>query len=131
MSRILLIEADKVLADNLTGYFKSAGHTVDWCLDAQSAIEHADNKRPDLVLLDLMLCGRSGVEFLYEFRSYADWQELPVVIFSSVSMKDLGASADAFEHLGVSAYHYKPTTSLSQLAYSVNFILGTPIKSKA
>lgn len=127
MSRILMVETDKLIADNLAQYLRNFGHSVDWQLDLQAAINAADSQRPDLVILDLMLCGRSGVEFLYEFRSYPDWQEIPVVLFSNISVRDLGHSTSSFDELNISAYHYKPTTSLAQLAASINFLLGQPV----
>lgn len=124
MARILLIETDRLIANNLTMYFTGKGHQVDWQQELQSAIDAADNHTPDIVLLDLMLCGRSGVEFLFEFRSYPDWQEVPAVLYSNISVKDLGKTTASFEDLNVAAYHYKPTTSLMQLAHSIDFILA-------
>lgn len=124
-----MVETDKLIADNLCCYLEKSGHTVDWQLDLQAAINAADQHRPDLVLLDLMLCGRSGVEFLYEFRSYPDWQDVPVVLFSNISIRDLGSSTAGFNELNISAYHYKPTTSLSQLAQSIDFVVGNPVNA--
>lgn len=122
-----MVETDKLIANNLTRYLEKSGHEVDWQLDLQAAITAADESRPDLVMLDLMLCGRSGVEFLYEFRSYPDWQNVPVVLFSNISMRDLGPSTAGFNELNISAYHYKPTTSLAQLAHSIDFVVGNPV----
>jgi DNA-binding response OmpR family regulator len=127
MARILMVETDKLIADNLSCYLEKSGHQVDWQLDLQAAINSADRQRPDLVLLDLMLCGRSGVEFLYEFRSYPDWQNVPVVLFSNISIRDLGTSTSGFNELNISAYHYKPTTSLAQLAHSIDFVVDNPV----
>jgi CheY-like chemotaxis protein len=62
-----------------------------------------------------LLASRSGIEFLYELRSYPDWQNLPVIIFSNIVAEEMNACLKAFEHLNIAAYHYKPTTSLSQL----------------
>jgi CheY-like chemotaxis protein len=90
-------------------------------------MDSADMRRPDIVILDLMLAGRSGVEFLYEFRSYPDWQQLPVIVFSNISPGELGSSAIGFEELNIAAFHYKPSTSLSQLRSSVDSLLQ-PVK---
>jgi len=120
MARILLIEADRVLATNLQAFLKAAGHQVEWHVDPQVAMDAIDKKKPDLLILDLLLAGRSGVEFLYELRSYPDWQKLPIIVFSSVSNRELGQSApDALKQLDIAAYLYKPETNLSQLAAAV------------
>lgn len=126
MCRILFIETDCVIASNLRNYFERLGHLVEWHVDPQLAVFSADEKRPDIVILDLMLAGRSGVEFLYEFRSYPDWQDLPVVVFSNVSERELGQGVSSFPQLNITAYHYKPQTTLSQLAQTIDKILQNP-----
>ena len=123
MANILLIEADRPLAASLQKFLTNAGHTVDWNVDPQAAMDSADSQRPDLVIMDLMLAGRSGVEFLYEFRSYPEWQELPIVVFSNISAGDLGSSAIGFEELSISAFHYKPATTFADLSQSVERLL--------
>lgn len=123
MATILLIEPDRLLAKNCTDYLKSLGHKVIWRVDPQEAVQWADKNLPDVVILDLLLANRSGIEFLYEFRSYPDWQNLPVVIFSHISAEDVKGCVEAFEQLNISAYHYKITTSLAQLGHSVELAL--------
>ena len=131
MGKILLVETDRLIAENLIHYLSRSGHSVDWQRDLQAAIDASDTACPDLVVLDLMLCGRSGVEFLYEFRSYPDWQDIPVVLFSNISMRDLGASTAGFSQLNISAYHYKPTTSLAHLSDSIDFVISHPLNAPA
>jgi len=108
--------------------FQSQGHTVMMCASAQSAIFGADERLPDVVVLELQLIGHSGIEFLYEFRSYAEWQAIPVVVHSQVPA---GEFADSWQfmrtELGVSAYLYKPLTSLHALLRSVNQCLVQPV----
>lgn len=116
MARIILIESDRLLAQNFSQYLTDRKHNVSWHVDPQMAMDDADENPPDIVVLDLLLAGRSGIEFLYEFRSYADWQKLPVVVISTIAVEDLGECISAFEQLNVTAYRYKPTTSLAQLA---------------
>lgn len=123
MCRILLIETDCVLAKNLQDFFGRLNHEVEWQVDPQLAVFSADENKPDVIILDLMLTGHSGVEFLYEFRSYPDWQDLPIVVFSGVSERELGQAVSSFPQLNISAYHYKPSTSLSQLAQTIDKLL--------
>lgn len=130
MARILIVETDRLIAENLSRYLKKNGHETDWQQDLQAAIDSADKQLPDLVVLDLMLCGRSGVEFLYEFRSYPDWQNIPVVLFSNISIRDLGQSTAGFSQLNISAYHYKPVTTLSRLAHSIDFVVNSPVNAE-
>lgn len=123
MARILFIETDRIIATNLTKFLNRRGHEIDWHVDPQLAVFSADKNKPDVVILDLMLGSRSGVEFLYEFRSYPDWQNMPVIVFSNVSERELGQCITSFPQLNITAYHYKPQTSLSQLAQTVEQVL--------
>jgi CheY-like chemotaxis protein len=130
VANVLLMETDHILAKNLSKYLSSLGHEVSWHVEPQSAIDQADKKRPDVIILDLMLANhRSGIEFLYEFRSYPEWQNLPVVIFSHVAAEDFKGCLDSLKQLNVAAFRYKPTTSLSDLAQSIDQALKQPINA--
>ncbi len=124
MADILLMETDHILAKNLSKYLKSLGHNVSWCVEPQDAINHADHRCPDVIILDLLLVNnRSGIEFLYEFRSYPEWQDLPVIIFSHVAAENLKDCIDSLEQLNVAAHRYKPTTTLADLAKTIDLSL--------
>jgi len=123
MARILLIEPDRLLAKNITAAFKRAGHQTDWCVDAQAAINTADAATPDLVILDLLLSFHGGIEFLYELRSYPEWVELPVIIFSSLPSEEVNFASSAFVQLGVNYFLPKISTGLAQLVTAANQLL--------
>lgn len=124
MSRILLLETDKFMAANITGLLEANGHIIDWQVDPQEAIISVDVQPVDLIISELILAGRSGVEFLYELRSYPDWQDLPVIIFTNVPAREVGASAQGFGELKIDAYHYKCSTPLTKLLKSVEACLS-------
>jgi DNA-binding response OmpR family regulator len=120
MAQILLIEPDRLLADTYRQALESAGHWVVMCAGAQSAIFAADEIKPDMVILEIQLVGHSGIEFLYEFQSYPDWQNIPVLIQSNVPAGEFAGSWDMLQaQLGVRAYFYKPLTTIRTLLASV------------
>ena len=94
---ILLIEPDKLLGQTYSQMLQQAGHALSTVATAQQAIFAADEHRPDLVLLELQLVSHSGIEFLYEFRSYPDWQSIPVMIVSHVPPGEFTAELGSFE----------------------------------
>lgn len=121
MAHILLVEPDRLLAEMYLEALMSAGYGVIVCAGAQTAIQAADEQRPDLVILELQLVEHSGVEFLYEFRSYPDWQAVPVLVQSSIPPEEFQDNRQVLQReLGVAAYLYKPQTSLQQLVRTVN-----------
>jgi DNA-binding response OmpR family regulator len=114
---ILLVEPDEQLGQIYSQALQRAGHKVDWRRDAQTAIEAADQTRPEAVILEVQLARHNGIEFLYEFRSYPDWQKTPVILHTNAL--GLPSSEDLLARLGVHAVHYKPQTSLAQLVTSL------------
>ncbi len=124
MSQVLLLEADHLVAKNIIKVLKRAGHRVDWQVEPQAATDSADALRPDLVILDLVLAGRGGIEFLYEFRSYPEWQTVPVILYSNVAREELGDTYDELNQLGIQAYLHKPVASISELLKAVRSALA-------
>jgi DNA-binding response OmpR family regulator len=116
VAHILLVEPDRLIAKTYMQALKKAGHTVQACATAQSAVFCADERQPDLLILEIQLVGHSGIELLYELRSYPDWQELPVVIVTNVPAGEFQGSWPLLKNeLGVLSYHYKPLFSLQAL----------------
>ena len=123
-NNILLIEPDRVMGKTVTSALNSKGYSVRHVYDAQAAIVEADDNCPILVICEIQLIGHSGIEFLYEFRSYTDWQTVPVIIYSSVPPTEFASSSNGLAiELGVSRYLYKPTTNMSQLLREVDGLL--------
>jgi DNA-binding response OmpR family regulator len=116
--RILLIEPDKVLATTYRRALEEQGHTVSVAYDAQTAINVADATAPELLVLELQLIEHNGIEFLYEFRSYPEWQLIPVLIHTWVPLD--AHMTESLKQLHVIGYHYKPQTSLRRLLASID-----------
>lgn len=112
---ILMIEPDIILARLQKSFLEKKGFSVDWTASAQEAITLADAKRPDVVLLEMLLPRHNGIEFLYEFRSYDDWNNIPIIVNSHVSKKSFGLDDTLWSRLGIKHYLYKPLTSLDML----------------
>lgn len=128
MASVLIIEPDRVLAAAYCQGLEQTGHSPVVCATAQAAIEQADAQRPDAIVLELQLVAHSGIEFLYEFRSYSDWQSIPVIVLSQVPARQLQTqTAQLYEQLGVQAYLYKPVTSITQLVETLESVVGRPV----
>ncbi len=123
--KLLLVEPDKVLANNVSQFFKKQGYQVSWASSAQSGIEKTDSFEPDVIVLDLQLGGHSGIEFLHELRSYGDWQDLPVVVYTSIHSDALGGEELAKTGLTIAAYIHKPRAGLKKLASAVESAIKT------
>lgn len=123
MLKILLIEADHLLARQIAQSLGRRGHQVEWQVNPQKAMASADKTLPDLIILDMLLAGHGGLEFLFELRSYPEWQGLPIIIYSQVAQVDFEETAIGLEQLNIAAFLHKPATSLKELAVSVDQVL--------
>lgn len=124
MTRVLLIESNQVLADTIARYLESHRLVVDVAKEPQAAITKADANRPDVVLLDLLLAERSGIEFLYEFVSYPDWQGVPVVLLSSVPEHEVNIAGEGFAQCNIHKFIYKPQANLASIYEAVKYCLS-------
>ena len=64
------------------------GHDLEFFHDGVAAIAAMDEQVPDLVILDILLTGPTGFAVLNEMRSYPELMKVPVVIVTSVKIKD-------------------------------------------
>ena len=96
MANIFILEPDNLLAGNLRSFFANANHTAYVHSDPQSALTTADEYKPDIVITNLQLAGRSGIEFLYEFRSYSDWQNIPVILLGHLRNEEMTQYTEVF-----------------------------------
>lgn len=127
MAHILLLEPDKLLARSYVSSLQMAGHDVHHQNDAQKALSVLDEHDIQLIILELELPHHNGVEFLYEMRSYPDWDHIPVVLHTMVPAAHPGLGRIFWKELGITAYYYKPHTSLVQLVRYANQHLSTPV----
>lgn len=125
---ILIIESSRTLARTYKLALEADGHTVVSAHGAQEAIVLLDTspKPPDLLIMELQLVGHYGVEFLYELRSYAEWQNIPIIVNSLIPSHVLDRMAEQLKNLGVKQYFYKPSTSLKKLRSAVSGLVQEP-----
>jgi len=123
MAQILLVEPDTILAKTYAAFLQRAGHHVLRAGDAQSAINACDAVQPDCIVLEIQLPQHNGIEFLYELRSHADWQRIPVIILSQRTTDQLSMDAPKMLELGINGFCYKPDTSLTTLQVLIDDIL--------
>ncbi len=118
---ILLIEPDAVAAPLYAAGLSAAEHTVATASSAQAAIGAADTTSPDLVIMEMQLGAHNGIAFLQEFRSYAEWQRVPVLVHSfQKPPMDAAILAVLQREYGIHSWLYKPQTSIAMLVSAVH-----------
>jgi len=80
LSKILIVEDEPQIAEILEAYLKDAGFETDRAIDGIRALELFHWFRPDLVILDVLLPGRSGLEVLQQIRKAS---QIPILILTA------------------------------------------------
>lgn len=79
-ARILIVEDEPKLGALLADYLKVAGHETRWLADGREVVPAVKANVPDLILLDLMLPGRDGLDICRELRSFSD---VPIIMITA------------------------------------------------
>lgn len=80
MSQILLVEDEPKLAALVSDYLRAGGYAVDHLADGQAVIPKIRLGQYDLILLDLMLPGRDGLDICRELRSFS---QIPLIMMTA------------------------------------------------
>lgn len=84
MSRILVVEDEIKLAQLLHDYLLREGYDVTVLSNGNEVLSHIENWTPDLMLLDLMLLGRSGIDICRDIRQgEVVYSELPIIMITA------------------------------------------------
>lgn len=90
---------------------------------AQKGIELADKNIPKVVILEPLIYLHNGIEFIYEFRSYSEWLDVPIILYTNLSQSELKFTNEMKQDLGVVDHLYKPTNTLQKLISKVEDVI--------
>ena len=98
---VLLVEDDAAIRDMITFSLRQAGFTCEALKDGESGLEWLKNQQPDMILLDWMLPGIDGIEFIRRLRANEFLASIPVIMLTAK-----GESEDMVKGLSVGADDY-------------------------
>ena len=102
MSRVLVVEDESAIAELISLNLRHAGYEVTLAASADQARLEIDRVLPDLVILDWMLPGQSGLAFAKRLRGETRTRELPIIMLTAradESDKVAGLDAGADDYL--------------------------------
>lgn len=115
-TRVLIVEDDHILRKALETMCRQQGFDVQTAADGEAGLRLALEIRPEIVLLDLLMPKRTGVEVLRELKADPSTAGIPVIVLSNSSREDYRAQALA---LGAAQYHLKSSLSLAEVVQRV------------
>jgi CheY-like chemotaxis protein len=99
-ARVLVVEDDPDIADYMASFLEDEGYEVTSASRCSSALAVMSDFNPDIVLIDALLPGRSGLEFLVTLRRDPRYSSLPLVV---VTGNDRLLEDDCQSYLGAHA----------------------------
>ncbi len=116
MKSILLVEDDPFLIDIYTTKLKESGFSVDVAADGESALKKIQERKADLLILDIVLPGVDGWEILRKVKSLPELKDLKVIVLSNLGQKE---EVEKGVDLGIDKYlikaHYTPSEVVEQI----------------
>jgi DNA-binding response OmpR family regulator len=116
MKQILLVEDDPFLIDIYTTKLRESGFFVEVATNGEIALRKIKEKKPDLMVLDIVLPQTDGWEVLREIRSQPELKDLKVIILSNLGQKE---EVEKGVELGATKYlikaHYTPTQVVEEI----------------
>ncbi|MEY8841652.1 response regulator transcription factor [Cribrihabitans sp. XS_ASV171] len=110
--KVLLIEDEPNITEAIRFLLTRDGWQVETHEDGTTAVNKVSESRPDLVILDLMLPGKSGMDILREVRELDGMERLPVLMLTA---RGQSRDRDMAEKAGVSRFMTKPFSNTEVL----------------
>jgi two-component system, OmpR family, phosphate regulon response regulator PhoB len=83
MSRVLVVEDESAIAELISLNLRHAGYEVTVAIDSTQALAEVDRVLPDLILLDWMLPGQSGLTLAKRWRGEARTKDVPIIMLTA------------------------------------------------
>jgi two-component system, OmpR family, response regulator RpaA len=117
---IVVIEDDPSLQQDLTIAFVEAGLVVHNAYDGDEGARLVLEKKPDIVLLDLILPKKGGFEVLEEIKTDPRTEDIPVIVLSNLETSE---NVEYASRLGAVSYLVKPNYRTKDILTRVESVL--------
>lgn len=119
--KVFVVEDDPLLRNLLSLRFEKSSFPHKISIDGEGAVPAMVEFKPDVILLDLMLPGRSGFEILAEIKATPEIASIPTLIFSNRDSQEDRAKA---KELGAVGFHVKAMTDLAELVEKIESLVA-------
>ncbi len=123
VKNILIIEDDDFFRELIRKKLLSENFNVLEAVDGESGIKLVSEKKPDLIILDLLLPNMDGFEVLSKIKSNTDLSSIPVIILSNLGQQE---DIERGLKLGADDYLVKSQFDIDQVTDKIK----TTLKSK-
>lgn len=120
MATILIIDDDPEYINAYTIVLQKPGYSIFTAGNSSDGMVIAEKERPDIIVLDMLITGTGGVQFLKWLRAQPALKDTKVIVLSNLESDNVVANA---KKLGISEYLIKANTTFDELAEKVKQVL--------
>lgn len=121
MKKILFIEDEATLQKTFGDILKQADYEIISALDGETGLKLAKAKKPDLILLDLILPAMSGFEILEKLKKDPETKGIPVIVLTNLErMEDVEQAIKA----GATTYLVKTQYKIEEVIEKIKKTLA-------
>jgi len=117
---VLIVEDDIFLSSLLKNRLEKEGLVAVVAKNGEEALRILNTLSPALILLDIILPGKSGFEIMESMKSNANLNKIPIMIISNLGQE---SDIERGRKLGAVEYFVKARTSINDLIKKVNVFL--------
>jgi CheY-like chemotaxis protein len=126
MTNILIVEDHSIVREPLARLLRLEGYGALCAGDGNQALAALRSEHVDLVLLDLMMPHKGGVEFLEMLRGQEQWRDLPVIVLTGVTE---GSALQRVRELNPTDVLTKARFTVDELFARIGQIVGKEVQS--
>ena len=120
MAKILIVEDEAVLQKALNDMLIEDGHETVQAMDGEEGVTLAQKEKPDLILLDLILPKKHGLEVLKDLKADSMTNAIPVIVLTNLEgTEDIMKALE----LGAKAYLVKANYNVQDVLQKVQDVL--------
>ena len=90
---VLVVEDDPWIRSLMADLLSGEGYTVVQAAEGKTGLQMAEEHKPDVILLDLAMPEKSGLDVLHELKSSKPTRDIPVIVVSAYAMLMMGSDA--------------------------------------
>lgn len=90
---VLVVEDDPWIRSLMADLLAGEGYSVVQASDGKAGLDMAEESDPDVILLDLAMPEKSGLDVLHELKTSKPTRDIPVIVVSAYAMLMMGSDA--------------------------------------
>lgn len=122
---IMWVEDDSLLSDMISRKITINKCTLLHANNAEQAMSILNKTTPDIIILDILLPGKNGLEVLADIKSREDTKNIPIIVLSNFGQKE---EIEKSLRLGAEKYLVKATLNLDEILIIANEVLNKHIQ---